>query len=730
LHFPKNLRLHYPYYCQLRSFKSISLAPAITIVSPTWELDTIDLKLRASTSKMPDDKDQSLGTLLTIEQRGELTVLIANTIESMRNDILKTFEVQDKPPKSTEALLKVPADELDLDGQPQSPIKLAPSDEANTKRLRERREADLSAPKVQELKTACLAYFDGWRDSVILRVGEVLNSQSHAKKSKDDRHAQRVAQKGDEESDTADKTLESIYPPEPTSLANLAHGERSTILNAMLLLILSLESYQAHSRTLLLRLASTLHISTNELTKMEEDIAQGLITAAEHMSGEASTAAASKANESSRKWKVGLASVAGAALIGVTGGLAAPLVAAGVGGLMGGIGLGATTAAGYLGALAGSGVFVGGLFGAYGGRMTGRMMDAYAREVQDFGFVPVRGTVDKHRFWHGGGEKGREYVAEKTKRRLRVTIGVTGWLTEETGVMSPWRVLGEGGEAFALRWELQALLALGNALQNFVTTYAWGYIKKEIIKRTVLAGWWSALMLPLAMLKISKLVDNPFSVAKARADKAGEVLADALISKAQGERPVSLVGYSLGGRVIYSCLLALAERKAFGLIDSVVVMGAPMPSDATDLRTLRSVVSGRFVNVYSENDYILAFLYRTSSVQLGIAGLQAVEGVHGVESVNVADLVSGHLRYQYAVGMILSKIGWADIDEEERYREELIARQLAEAEERKREVDGEDGEPDEKKLEEEARRLREVQGGLEDEKDNVQDGHGKVLQHS
>ena len=679
---------------------------------------------------MQDDKDQSLGTLLTTEQRGELAILIANTTESMRNDILKPFEVQDTPPKSTEALPKVPADELDLEGQPQSPIKLPPSDEANTKRLRERQEAELSAPKVQEFKTACVAYFDGWRDSVILRVGEVLNSQSHVKESKDERHAKKVAQKCCEEPDTPDKTLESIYPPRTTSLAKLAYGERSTILNAMLLLLLSLESYNAHSRTLLLHLASSLHISTNELAKMEKDIAQGLLTAAEHMSGDTSTAAASKANQLSRKWKVGLASVAGAALIGVTGGLAAPLVAAGVGGLIGGIGLGATAAAGYLGALAGSGVLVGGLFGAYGGRMTGRMMDAYAKEVQDFEFVPVRGTVEKHRFGHERCEKGRENISEKERRRLRITVGVTGWLTEEAGVVSPWRVLGEGGEAFALRWELQALLALGNALQNFVTTYAWGYIKKEIIKRTVLAGLWSALMLPLAMLKISKLVDNPFSVAKARADKAGEVLADALISKAQGERPVSLVGYSLGGRVIYSCLLALAERKAFGLIDSVVVMGAPMPSDATDWRTLRSVVSGRFVNVYSENDYMLAFLYRTSSVQLGVAGLQAIEGVHGVESVNVTELVSGHLRYQHMVGMILSKVGWADIDEEELYREEVVVRQLAKAEERKKEVDNEDGEPDEKKLEEEARRLREVQGGLGDEKEIVQDGHGNVLQHS
>ena len=683
---------------------------------------------------MADEKDQSLATLLTTEQRGELAILIANTTESMRNDIVKTFEVQDAPPKSTEALPKPDTTELasktealNLQGQPQPSTNLSTEDEANTKRLRDRREAELSAPKVRELTYACLAYFDEWRDSVVLRVGEVLNSQSHARESKDTTHAAKVAKQDTEKADVPDKSLASIYPPEPTSLATLPHGERFTILNAILLLLLSLESYKAHSRTLLLHLASSLHLPTNEMTQMEKDVAHGLLTAAEHMSGDASTAAASKANESSRKWKVGLASVGGVALIGITGGLAAPLVAAGVGGLMGSLGLGATAAAGYLGALAGNGLLVGGLFGAYGGRMTGRMMDAYAKEVQDFAFVPVRGTAEKHRFGHGRAEEKRAEEGAKERRRLRVTIGIAGWLTEETGVVSPWRVLGEGSEAFALRWELEALMALGNALQNFVSTAAWGYIKKEIIKRTVLAGLWSALMLPLAMLKISKLVDNPFSVAKARADKAGEVLADALISKAQGERPVSLVGYSLGGRVIYSCLLALAEKKAFGLIDSVVVMGAPMPSDTSEWRNLRSMVSGRFVNVYSENDYILAFLYRTSSVQLGIAGLQAVEGVHGVENVNVSNMVNGHLKYQHMVGPILSQIGWADIDENELNRQEAILQQLAEAEKRKQDAEEKEEEPDEQKLEEEARELEKVQAVEWHDHENVHYGPGNVL---
>ncbi|KAJ5923777.1 hypothetical protein N7454_009022 [Penicillium verhagenii] len=180
----------------------------------------------------------------------------------------------------------------------------------------------------------------------------------------------------------------------------------------------------------------------------------------------------------------------------------------------------------------------------------------------------------------------------------------------------------------------------------------------------------SAVMLPLGLMKVARVVDNPFSVAKSRADKAGEILADALINKVQGERPVTLIGYSLGSRLIFSCLQSLAKHGEHGLVESVILMGSPTPSDAKYWRRIRSVVSGRVVNAYSENDSVLAFLYRTSSMQLGIAGLQKVENVPGVENIDVSEMISGHLRYQFLLGKIMQSVGLQDIDIEEVEREE------------------------------------------------------------
>ena len=488
----------------------------------------------------------------------------------------------------------------------------------------------------------------------------------------------------------ADAALIKLFPPTSTTLYSLPRDKRILLLNSMLLLLLSLEHYAAQSRILLLHIASSFHLPLHVLSKNEVKLAQGLLEAAKHMSGDEETKKRGEENASSRKWKVGLASLAGAAVIGVTGGLAAPLVAGAIGTVMGGLGLGTTAAAGLLGGLAQSGVIVGSLFGAYGGRMTGKMMDQYAKEVDDFAFLPLKGSVHKE--------------PKPEDRRLRVTIGVSGWITQKEDIINPWRILGRESEVFALRWELKSLTALGTSLESVIKSAAWGVAKKEIISRTIFASM-SAALWPLGLLRVSKIVDNPFSVAKSRADKAGLVLADALINRAQGERPVTLIGYSLGARLIYSCLMSLAERRAFGLVESVVLLGAPTPSDASVWRSMRSVVSGRLLNVYSQNDYILAFLYRTSSIQLGVAGLQEIVDVEGVENVDVTEIVSGHLRYQYLCGVILEKVGWEDIDVAEVRREEETLKLLEEEEEKEAKERDDNETPDEeaKRIEKEVK---------------------------
>jgi hypothetical protein len=271
------------------------------------------------------------------------------------------------------------------------------------------------------------------------------------------------------------------------------------------------------------------------------------------------------------------------------------------------------------------------------------MVDQYAREVEDFRFIPLKDE------W--GTRPG-----DQNDRRLRVAVGINGWLSSKDDVTKPWRALGDDSETFALRYEMNSLMGLGKSLQDLVSSYAWNTVKTEILKRTVLATLWSALW-PAYLLSMASAVDNPFNLAKNRSEKAGEILADALINKVQGERPVTLIGYSLGARVIYSCLRSLAARRAFGLIDTVVFIGAPVPSNRQHWQMIRTVVSGKLFNVYSENDYLLAFLYRATSIQLGVAGLQEIKDIEGVENLNLSEEVQGHMRYAKLIAKILARCG-------------------------------------------------------------------------
>ncbi|KAF2005193.1 DUF726-domain-containing protein, partial [Amniculicola lignicola CBS 123094] len=658
-------------------------------------------------SQSKEESETSLTTLLTSDQCADLTFLIAMITAAMRKSLIDTFTAEEStiplsPKKKSEddALRAAPSNLSEIDIEKEERLK---------KEKKEREEdsrKELALPETQELKKAMLKYFDEWRGKIIVRIGEIVNSREEAKGQEAQvsevtvAKAVKRANAGtksiadlEDRGENENEAFKELYPPMETVLTSLDESKRALVLHSLVLIVLSLEHYSGHSRVLLLYLASSLHLPLSVLKRDEETIARGLLEAADQqLNADAETKKKNEEHSSSRKWKVGLASVAGAALIGVTGGLAAPLLAAGIGTVMGGLGLGATAAAGYLGTLAGSSVLVGSLFGAYGARMTGKAMDDYAREVEDFGFIPIH---DYH----------RPRKLEKEFRRLRIAIAISGWLTSKEEVVVPWRYMSPSIEGFALRWELEALLKLGNSMESFVTSAAWGYAKAQIIKRTVF-GALSAGLWPLGLLKISSILDNPFSVAKYRADKAGEVLADALINKVQGERPVTLIGYSLGARLIYSCLQTLAERKAFGLIENVVLLGTPAPSDTADWRKMRSVVSGRLVNVFSTNDYILAFLYRTSSIQLGVGGLEPVMGVHGVQNVDVSELVSGHLRYRYLTGSILKKIGFEDIDIKEVEQEESEMRAVEEMERKAREKKEKGGkskteEEEKKELEEE-----------------------------
>jgi len=628
---------------------------------------------------MKVDNDSLTSLLPTPALRAELALLVALCSDEMRRNVLANFPEPDKkasanpsasPPFALLDGVLIDFTEEEADGS------------ADAEHRRRQRDKDLGSPQMQGMKRAALSFFDAWRLGILKRVGEVLsvrpqsirqrraeyNARADVEAQK--RRAQAEIQPEHENGSGTGLLKIAVIP---TSLSQLEETKRSKILLCLLLLALSLEHYSAESRLLLQMVTASFHLPSSALSNLESTVSHGLLSTAANMSAEDSTKREADDNAAGRRWKVGLATVAGAALIGVTGGLAAPLLAAGIGTVMGGLGLSIPLIGGYLGAMAGSSILIGGLFGSYGGRMTGMMMEKYAKEVEDFSFMPIKDTEDSKAETYVASALGK---AEKSKHKLRVAIGISGWLMDESDITAPWQVFSTSTiEPFALRWEVSSLHDLGISISKVLKSYAWSAAKLELVRRTIFASLFAGLW-PLGLLRIARVLDNPYSVAKARSDKAGRVLAQALMQKVQGERPVTLVGYSLGARVIYQALLVLAEQNAFGLVESVYLIGAPTPCEDRDWRRIRAVVAGRVVNVYSQEDYILGFLYRTSSLQYGVAGLQAAEDVERIENYDATTLMGGkgHASYRYIAGQILRKVGVEDIDLGVIEREEIARR--------------------------------------------------------
>jgi hypothetical protein len=455
-----------------------------------------------------DPKDLKL--VLNPAKRRALSILLGSIISHMRFKIEQSFS----PSPDAEAA------PLFVDHQPRdrsTPFQ-DPEEEARQRRLEARLERSLSTPKLQELKKAALFYFDNWANEVHQQFKKICDGNEDPRSEQRRREwqatrnppppaytrnsdtdsknpeleAQIEAKEQEEVKDIA--LIQSQYHPIQTRLTTILKEDRVCVISCMVLLLLSLGHYSAHSRVLLCYLTSAFSVPFSVLTTEETEIAKTLMLASKVLSADAETQKRQAENASSRRWKVGLASIAGAAVIGITGGLAAPVVAGAIGGIMGGVGLGGV--ASFLGIFAMNGALMGSLFGAFGGRMTGEMVDAYAKEVEDFKFLPVASE------W---GEFGTNEEAESEGRRLRVTIGINGWLNGKDDVVKPWRVLGQDSEVFALRYEMEALIALGTSLQNMVSSYAWSFVKLEILKRTVLATLWSALW-PVYLLKVKLIL--------------------------------------------------------------------------------------------------------------------------------------------------------------------------------------------------------------------------------
>ncbi|PXF39643.1 putative membrane protein [Gracilariopsis chorda] len=166
-----------------------------------------------------------------------------------------------------------------------------------------------------------------------------------------------------------------------------------------------------------------------------------------------------------------------------------------------------------------------------------------------------------------------------------------------------------------------------------------------------------AIAMPLTIMSCMDYVDNPWSILVSRSNGAGDELADVLVERSYGNRPVTLFAYSLGARVVFKCLESLASRKAHGIVDNVFLMGGAITADPERWKKFRGVVAGRIVNAYGSDDWALAFFHRGCGHGMYVAGLRKVE-LDGVENLNMAYLgIEGHRELKDCIPRVMRAMG-------------------------------------------------------------------------
>jgi hypothetical protein len=332
----------------------------------------------------------------------------------------------------------------------------------------------------------------------------------------------------------------------------------------------------------------------------------------------------------------------GLAIGGPLGYVAGPAIGGALGSAMGLSGAAATSAG--LAAIGGGSIAAGGLGmagglaiiavvgSAVGGALGAYVAGQYMSDVQGFDIRKVRDG------------------------RRPAIITVNGFLSERSeeheGWMSGIKSRFPDREWFHVNWESKNLAELGTyllsgagsaVLQQTLKTAA-----KQAAKRAA-----KQISGPATVAQLLALSANPWHVALVKAEKTGMVLAD-ILGRCDRRRFI-LLGHSLGCRVIYSCMQALATTNKEA-IAGCYLFGGAVHSGSTNWHAAGRALShrARIHNYHSSADLVLKYLYTVGTFfQSAPIGRHPIRDVSQVTNHDLGDEGIGHMDYKRRLRDIL-----------------------------------------------------------------------------
>jgi len=260
-----------------------------------------------------------------------------------------------------------------------------------------------------------------------------------------------------------------------------------------------------------------------------------------------------------------------------------------------------------------------------------------------------------------------ELVSTECNHGKHCIISVSGFLSEKDNNIEAWSGITKNNPmlpVYSYRWASNGIFCLLNPVKGFL-------IPQFSIK--------SALRHLLFVYKVGKfafdyrsLFTNSVKIAKI----SGKLLAHALMLQFPLEcESVSLVGFSLGTQVIYSCLEELKKYNYDNIINNVYFLGGAVNvhKDEEWAETLQ-IPRGSIYNGYCTKDYIL-LLYKASMFKqpIGLGPLFILnkvtdknKDIHSryekikkdvrINNVDVTSEAYGHVFYRSRMDRVLDKM--------------------------------------------------------------------------
>ncbi|KAF8979236.1 hypothetical protein BDQ17DRAFT_1439629 [Cyathus striatus] len=330
-----------------------------------------------------------------------------------------------------------------------------------------------------------------------------------------------------------------------------------TLLCDLFLLLIADSVYDARSRVLLELLTQKLGLGWLDVVKFESWVTEALETQedVEKLEQREMIDGARKALRKRRIVMLGLVTLGGGLVIGLSAGLLAPVIGTGLAGALTTVGVTGTGA--FLGGTACAAVIT-----------TGRVLTGSG--------IAMKGMANRTQY-----VRTFDILPLHNNKRVSCVLTVPGFMSGvNDDVCLPFSVLDPIiGDVFSVLWEPEMIRETGSALKILTgEIHEWdkGCVqcalgagddsrdgkRLKFLTGEVLSKIGLTVLQATAMTTLMSALHWPITTALDRAKSAGRVLTDVLNQRHLGVRPIILIGFSLGAHVIFYALGWFSRRKS------------------------------------------------------------------------------------------------------------------------------------------------------------------------